>query len=367
MRKHIAFVMAAAMTVSLCGVIPSKESRAEKGTKIAPSFTAYLVQNNSHIFTTTKSVVRRGTELVEVDDQYQLGAYEEWEVMECVSHTEEITSTGIYSIEAVAEDDANDLLEEASYIAVNFGSLGKTDVDGTDNYILPTSYHIQPKTIDITSEDGTKIRTLDWSKGKVYNNGNTTEGNLRIGVVNQYVSMGSKHEKEYQLANPFLTNRNGEWVDDLEPVEVSKGDKLTFTFEVTTGDSAATMKPDKTPSSTVMPTGTPRSSSSRPKATATPRSGKGNTISKTKPIIAVKGGKTKEGISYIKIRLKKYTGTNVAIYYRTKRKKWKKIRVTSSSIKKNHKVFRIRCSSRRQKYYFRVRTYRRQNGKNKYS
>ena len=45
MRKHIAFVMAAAMTVSLCAVIPSRESRAEKVTNIT-----YILGRMIHLF-----------------------------------------------------------------------------------------------------------------------------------------------------------------------------------------------------------------------------------------------------------------------------------------------------------------------------
>lgn len=141
-KKYFAIVMAAVMTVSLCSGIPVNETRAEEATQISPAFTAYLIQNNSHIFTTTNNIVRRGTELVEVDGEYELAEGEEWEVEGCVDHTEEITSTGTYSLEAVAEDDVDDLLKEAAFLAVDFGSLGKTVVDGADNYILPTSYYI---------------------------------------------------------------------------------------------------------------------------------------------------------------------------------------------------------------------------------
>lgn len=375
MKKYFAIVVAMAMTASLCSGIPVNETSAEEATQISPAFMAYLIQNNSKIILATQNIVRRGTELVEVDDEYELAEGEEWEAMGCVDHTEEITSIGTYSLEAEAEDDVDDLLEEARYLAVDFGSMGKTVVDGTYNYILPTSYYIQPKTINITSADGTQTRALDWSEnGKVYNAGNRLEERLRIGIVNQYIPMDSAHAEEYQLGNPFLTNVDGEWVGDGDPVVVSKGDKLTFTFEVTT--EAPTVTPTGAPNTSVTPrpsavtVSRKPASTSCPKVMPTPRTGKGkqgNTISKTKPVIVVKAGKTKEGISYIKIRLKKYMGTNVVIYYKTKHKKWTKIKATSSSIAKNRKIFRIRCSSRRQKYYFRVRTYRRQNGKNKYS
>ncbi|OKZ64407.1 MAG: hypothetical protein BHW05_04575 [Clostridium sp. 42_12] len=59
----------------------------------------------------------------------------------------------------------------------------------------------------------------------------------------------------------------------------------------------------------------------------------------------------------------KYKGTNVIIYYRMKKRGWKRLPLTSSSIRKNRRRFRIRCSSRRQTYYFRVKTYRKVRGK----
>ncbi|MCI5641118.1 MAG: hypothetical protein MR316_09130 [Lachnospiraceae bacterium] len=44
---------------------------------------------------------------------------------------------------------------------------------------------------------------------------------------------------------------DGEWVGDGDPVVVSKGDKLTFTFEVTT--EAPTVTPTGAPNTSVTP------------------------------------------------------------------------------------------------------------------
>lgn len=265
-KSLLSMILSAAMVVSLGAGVPAMNAGAEDAaTKITPEFTAYLVQNNSKIFNSVDVVVKHvdGTITAEAgaDDEttgakaYDLADGESYEVDGgYVASSGAITATGTYSIEAVAEDDVDNLLEEASYLGVELGSLGEKVIDAkTKNYNLPTSYTIKPKTITIASADGSQ-RVLDWAKnGKVYNDGNNAKKHLRIGVVNNYASITTKYADEYQKANPFRTNVNGTWTDDIDEVTVAKDDKLTFTFEVTAEAPVVTPTPKPTATPTAAP------------------------------------------------------------------------------------------------------------------
>lgn len=269
-KSLLSMILTAAMVVSLGAGVPAANAGAEDAAiKITPEFTAYLVQNNSKIFNSTDVIVKHvdGTITKEAgadDDtkgvkKYELAAGESYEVDGgYITSSGAISTTGTYSVEAVAEDDVDNLLEEASYLGVELGSLGEKAIDAkTKNYILPDSYTIKPKTITITPAKG-EARVLDWAKNaKVYNDGNSLKKHLRMGVVNNYAATTAKYADEYQKANPFRTNVNGTWKDDIDPVEVVKGDKLTFTFEVTAEAPVVT----PTPKPTAAPTAAPASQS----------------------------------------------------------------------------------------------------------
>ena len=61
MRKQskslLSMILTAAMVVSLGAGVTGEKSKAADATKIAPEFTAYLVQNNSKIFNGTEQVL----------------------------------------------------------------------------------------------------------------------------------------------------------------------------------------------------------------------------------------------------------------------------------------------------------------------
>ena len=85
MRKQskslLSMILTAAMVVSLGAGVTGEKSKAADATKIAPEFTAYLVQNNSKIFSGTGRVVKDSTGAVkQVDDAYKLAAGETEEV-----------------------------------------------------------------------------------------------------------------------------------------------------------------------------------------------------------------------------------------------------------------------------------------------
>ena len=259
MRKQskslLSMILTAAMVVSLGAGVTGEKSKAADATKIAPEFTAYLVQNNSKIFSGTGRVVKDSTGAVkQVDDAYKLAAGETEEVSGgFVASTGAISTTGTYTVSAVAEDDVDDLLTEASYLGVEFGTLGAKDVSGKKNYVVPSTYSIKPKTITITGADGKVKQTLDWSKASVYNDGNKATGKLRAGIVNNYCSTSASKADEYQKANPFMTNANGTWTNAGDPVEVVAGDTFAVTFEVSAEASVVT----PTPKPTVAPTKAP--------------------------------------------------------------------------------------------------------------
>lgn len=259
MRKQskslLSMILTAAMVVSLGAGVTGEKSKAADATKIAPEFTAYLVQNNSKIFSGTGRVVKDSTGAVkQVDDAYKLAAGETEEVSGgFVASTGAISTTGTYTVCAVAEDDVDDLLTEASYLGVEFGTLGAKDVSGKKNYVVPSTYSIKPKTITITGADGKVKQTLDWSKASVYNDGNKATGKLRVGIVNNYCSTSASKADEFQKANPFMTNANGTWTNAGDPVEVVAGDTLAVTLEVSAEAPVVT----PTPKPTVAPTKAP--------------------------------------------------------------------------------------------------------------
>lgn len=259
MRKQsksiLSMILTAAMVVSLGAGVTGEKSKAADATKIAPEFTAYLVQNNSKIFNTTDRVVKDSTgALKQVDDTYKLATGETEEVDGgFVASSGAISTTGTYTVSAVAEDDADDLLTEAKYLGIEFGTLGAKDVSGKKNYVVPSTFSVKPKTITITGADGKVKQTLDWSKASVYNNGNKVTGKLRAGIVNNYCSTSASKADEFQKANPFMTNANGTWTNAGDPVEVVAGDTFAVTFEVSAEAPVVTPTPKPTAAPTQAP------------------------------------------------------------------------------------------------------------------
>lgn len=213
------------------------------------------MQNNSKIFNGTDRVVKDSTGAVkQVDDTYKLATGETEEVTGgFVASTGAISTTGTYTVSAVAEDDVDDLLTEASYLGLEFGTLGAKDVSGKKNYVAPTTFSVKPKTITITGADGKVKQTLDWSKASIYNDGNKATGRLRVGIVNGYCSTSASKADEYQKANPFMTNANGTWTNAGDPVEVVAGDTFAVTFEVSAEAPVVTPTPKPTAAPTQGP------------------------------------------------------------------------------------------------------------------
>ena len=79
------------------------------------------------------------------------------------------------------------------------------------------------------------------------------------------------------------------------------------------------------------------------------------TLSIVKPKIKGTTG-TYQKMPYVQIELKKYSGIYAEIYIRGKDKKYQKIKLKSSSIKRYKAKFKLRCDNKKAVYYFKVRT-----------
>ena len=79
------------------------------------------------------------------------------------------------------------------------------------------------------------------------------------------------------------------------------------------------------------------------------------TLSIVKPKIKGTTG-TYRKMPYVQIELKKYSGIYAEIYIRGKDKKYQKIKLKSSSIKRYNAKFKLKCNNKKAVYYFKVRT-----------
>ena len=79
------------------------------------------------------------------------------------------------------------------------------------------------------------------------------------------------------------------------------------------------------------------------------------TLSIVKPKIKGTTG-TYQKMPYVQIELKKYSGIYAEIYIRGKDKKYQKIKLKSSSIKRYNAKFKLKCNNKKAVYYFKVRT-----------
>ena len=89
------------------------------------------------------------------------------------------------------------------------------------------------------------------------------------------------------------------------------------------------------------------------------------TLSIVKPKIKGTTG-TYQKIPYVQITLKKYSGTYVEIYIRGRRK-YQKIKLKSSFIKRYKAKFKLKCDNKKAVYYFKVRTIVKKSKKRYYS
>lgn len=86
-----------------------------------------------------------------------------------------------------------------------------------------------------------------------------------------------------------------------------------------------------------------------------------------RPKIRVTTKKYIKNIRIAKIRLIKYQGTNIEIFYCRRKGKFKRVKLRQSNIKKNKKIFSIGYKKGKKTMYLRVRTYKKKNGKKIFS
>ena len=86
-----------------------------------------------------------------------------------------------------------------------------------------------------------------------------------------------------------------------------------------------------------------------------------------KPKIKAAKGKTAGNIKYIQLDLKKYSGTDIAVYIRGSNKKYKRLELIESSIKKYNASFKLRYNSKKKNCYIKVKTFINKNGQKYYS
>ncbi|MCI9077656.1 MAG: fibronectin type III domain-containing protein, partial [Lachnospiraceae bacterium] len=86
-----------------------------------------------------------------------------------------------------------------------------------------------------------------------------------------------------------------------------------------------------------------------------------------KPEIKASSGKTASKVRYIQLDLKKYSGTDIAIYIKNNNKKYKRLELTESSIKKYNASFKLRYNSKKKTCCLKVKTFIKKNGKKYYS
>lgn len=91
------------------------------------------------------------------------------------------------------------------------------------------------------------------------------------------------------------------------------------------------------------------------------------TLNLKKPKIKGKKGTTATGIPFVELRLVRFGGSKLTIYYRTREQSYRVLKLTSNSIRKNRGRFMIKCPGRGRVYWFKVRTSMRKNKRTYYS
>lgn len=86
-----------------------------------------------------------------------------------------------------------------------------------------------------------------------------------------------------------------------------------------------------------------------------------------KPAVYLRFSKYGKNMWMAKIRLKKYQGTHIEIYYRRGKGKYRKIKLKQSNIKKNKNVFTVGYRNSKKPIYIRVRTYQKKGKTKRYS
>lgn len=259
----------------------------------------------------------------------------------------------------------------------------------TADYESPASVSINRKGI---IEDRFIDNVIRMEKVRLFNNGFgmwAFECNLGFGYVPGYTIPDSfqldltfKSEEGVCLMKKTLTVQTGELTPGFFSFYTGQ-DMSDACFLETKTDLPAYTPPTPTP--VVTPTPVPGAASTpKPAPTPTPSlslelvslpviKNESEPTNKTrqkklmKPVIRITTKKYKKKMCIAKIKIIKYQGTNIEVFYRRGKGKYKKVRLRQSNIKKNKKVFSIGYKRGKKAMYLRVRTYKKKNGKKVYS
>ena len=121
----------------------------------------------------------------------------------------------------------------------------------------------------------------------------------------------------------------------------------------------------ETPVASEVPTASPIST---PTPVGDAKSSKNASSKKLRaPTFTLKKGKTSKGIKYIRVKLKKYEGKYLEIYVKKGKSKYIRLKLSTNKISKLKGTFKLKYSFKKAKLYFRVRTYKKRDGKKQYS
>ncbi len=220
---------------------------------------------------------------------------------------------------------------------------------------------------------------------------------------NSYITIGKSFDIYYdyfdadgnKLFRYTHTIAEGEeiesFIDDFyTATDLSKTSQIHITSSLSNNESFEIVEPSPSPTPANTPTPAPTVSASpspstpaaedvpnttkpsaettKPAPTTTPATASVKKNTKLpRPKIKVTLKKQSNSLSVITIKLKKYYGTHIEIYYKKNKKKFKKIKLKNARIKKNKGIFRIGYQNKKKKIYIRVRTYRKKGKKTQYS
>lgn len=266
-----------------------------------------------------------------------------------------------------------------------------TDVNLMDaRYLKITADYENPASVSINRKGIIEDRFIDniirMEKIRLFNNGFgmwAFECNLGFGYIPGYTI-----PKSFQLDLTFKSEENACLLK--KTITVRTDDLITGFFSFYTGQDMSdacfleteidlpaytpptpTPTPTPVPKETAMPTPTP--SLSLELAPVPEVKGDLKPVVKAKqkkmlkPVIRITTKKYKKNMRIAKIRLKKYQGTNIEIYYCRGKGKFKKVKLRQSNIKTNKKIFSIGYKRGKKAMYLRVRTYKKNKGKKIYS
>lgn len=165
---------------------------------------------------------------------------------------------------------------------------------------------------------------------------------------------------------PAKTQMPGETVSPIPSPTRSVTAEPSGMPVLTAQPQAPTSPPTRLPEATDLPTAS-FTASPTVKPTQAPAVSKPGKAKPIRPIIRVKTKKLYKNVWMAQIRIIKYQGTDIQIYYRRGKGKYKKIKLKRTNIKKNKKIFKVGYKKGKKNIYLRVRTYQKKGGKKWYS